>query len=163
MMAIKNPITGVLVREDGMILQHKRGCKDIRGWTKGWKDAHGYYRVSINYKRIQVHRLVAETFIPNPENKPTVDHINRIKDDNRVQNLRWATFKEQIENSAVVLNRNDYGARCCEDKREYHRNYYKAHREKIISSSAEYRKSNRDKILAYLRKYHAEHKKKPME
>ncbi len=44
------------------------------------------------------HQLVARTWINNDENKPTVDHINRIRDDNKVSNLRWATYKEQAQN-----------------------------------------------------------------
>lgn len=48
--------------------------------------------------RISVARMVALAFIPNPENKPTIDHINRIKTDNRVENLRWATTLEQNNN-----------------------------------------------------------------
>lgn len=53
-------------------------------------------------KTYSVHRLVAAVFIPNPDNKPTVDHINRNKLDNNVENLRWATTQEQQENKRVA-------------------------------------------------------------
>ena len=45
-----------------------------------------------------IHRLIGIHYIPNPNNKPTIDHINRKRDDNRVENLRWATRVEQQNN-----------------------------------------------------------------
>ena len=45
-----------------------------------------------------IHRAVAELFVPNPENKPFVDHINTDRFDNRAENLRWVTTKENCNN-----------------------------------------------------------------
>ena len=57
----------------------------------------GYYRVSlfINGKIVHklVHRLMAEAFIPNPQNFPEINHKNEIKNDNRVENLEWCSSK----------------------------------------------------------------------
>lgn len=63
----------------------------------------GYLRVSIwengiRYRKL-VHRLVAEAFIPNPNVKTQVDHINNITNDNRIENLRWVTPKENTQHS----------------------------------------------------------------
>lgn len=46
----------------------------------------------------KIHRLVAEAFKPNPHNYPTVDHINRIRTDNRTDNLRWLPYGLQAQN-----------------------------------------------------------------
>lgn len=57
-----------------------------------------YYQVFLLY----VHRMVAETFIPNPENKPQVDHIDTNRFNNRIDNLRWVT---QSENNLNPITR----------------------------------------------------------
>jgi hypothetical protein len=66
-------------------------------------DRYGYkvvlLCVSGNRKHITVHRLVALTFIPNPENKPTVNHKDGNKQNNCVDNLEWATFQENTKHS----------------------------------------------------------------
>lgn len=57
----------------------------------------GYKIVSLKVngksKTFNIHRLVAETFIPNPYNLPCINHINEIKTDNRIENLEWCTYK----------------------------------------------------------------------
>lgn len=83
--------------------KHKAQIRKIR------VDRHGYCCVSIyiegKAKNIKVHRLVASAFIPNPENKREIDHINGIKTDNRVSNLRWVTSSENSHNPLTYINR----------------------------------------------------------
>jgi len=71
-----------------------------KGYTKEmkpYKRKDGYITINLHKngkpKSFQLHRLLGLAFIPNPEHKPTIDHINRIKDDNDLSNLRWATDK----------------------------------------------------------------------
>lgn len=70
----------------------------------------GYYRITLSNNdtgtTFSVHRLVAETFVDNPNNKPCVNHINGLKTDNKVDNLEWVTQKENIRHAKDVLGKN---------------------------------------------------------
>ena len=63
-----------------------------------------YRQINIRGKTLYVHRLIALAFIPNIENKPTVDHIDKNESNNNVSNLRWANMSEQNLNKGVYIN-----------------------------------------------------------
>jgi len=60
-------------------------------FLKPCSDGRGYLRVNLAGKFYYIHRLVAQKFIPNPDNLPCVDHIDKDKTNNDVSNLRWVT------------------------------------------------------------------------
>ena len=84
--------------------------KNIKNKTvilKGGKFPNGYLFVSLTvskgkYKNFLVHRLVAEAFIPNPDNKSDVNHIDGNKSNNNVENLEWCTRSENLAHALKI-------------------------------------------------------------
>ena len=77
-----------------------RGLREIPRMMKCWIQ-DGYLHIRLDGKNYSFHRLLAIAFIPNPENKQFIDHINRNPLDNRLENLRWATREENNQNQSI--------------------------------------------------------------
>ena len=73
----------------------------------------GYFQIQLSnqskFKQFLIHRLIAHAFIPNPDNKPFINHINGVRNDNRIENLEWCTNKENIHHAIKNGSRNDKG------------------------------------------------------
>lgn len=117
-------------------------------------DKGGYeYTILTNWKgkskTIKIHRLVAEAFIPNNENKPCIDHIDCNRANNNVENLRWATYKENANNPITRKHLSDALKEVCnsEESRAKKRMYaiipqnIEARRSKVIRNVMQFDKN----------------------
>ena len=96
------------VSSEGNVRSLDRTIDTVLGYKQFYKgkmlkktaDKNGYLFVALgaNSKNKKVHRLVAQAFIPNPENKPEIDHIDGNPKNNNFKNLQWANRKENINN-----------------------------------------------------------------
>ena len=116
--------------------------KTFKGKILNQQIRRGYYIVYLSKngktKTVRVHRLIAIAFIPNPENKPHIDHINTITTDNRIENLRWVTPKENRNNELTKKHNSE------SQKGKYvgenHPNYGKKHTKESKKKMSENRK-----------------------
>lgn len=100
------PGTNYYVHDDGAVFNIKT-MRFVKPQSNG---RYNKVTLSINGKEHQylIHRLVAKAFIPNPDNKPEVNHINGDRFDNRVENLEWVTASEN-QSHAVRTNLKKHG------------------------------------------------------
>lgn len=146
----QHPSSGLWVSDTGLIcmppVRGRTSSKTFR-WTPGYLRRSGYRVVTWKKVRYHVHRMILETFGPAPsEGRSVVDHINRIKDDNRIENLRWATYSENTLNSSrsdTAMFSSEgihYGP---EYIRRHNRVYYEAHKERLREYARAYRARKR--------------------
>jgi len=115
------------ITRDGRII-NKRWKREV----KPRPNDKGYLRVCIAGKFRFVHRMVAEKYVPNPDNKPQVNHIDGNKLNNSADNLEWVTNMENRQH-AIKHGLNSYGEKCSfaildEEKVRFirsHKNEYK--------------------------------------
>ena len=78
----------------------RHGLRETPKMMKGFI-LDGYLQIRLDGKSYRFHRLLMIAFVPNPENKPEIDHINRNKLDNRIENLRWVSHAENQQNIPI--------------------------------------------------------------
>lgn len=92
---------------DNGIVRNKKTNTVKKGTSNNTGNGYLYVDLYRNNKKTRkyIHRLVAESFIPNNDNKPMVNHKDGDTKNNQVSNLEWVTAKENVEHASKVLNR----------------------------------------------------------
>jgi hypothetical protein len=115
------------------------GQKILKPWIH-----NGYYELTLQINKVKkhypIHKLIADNFIPNPDSKKCVDHINGNRLDNSISNLRWATHCENMSNikttrsetgykGASLTYCGKYKASICSNGKSYYLGIYKTPQE----------------------------------
>jgi hypothetical protein len=134
-----------LIYDDGRVYSKKNKI-----FLKPGINSHGYLQIGLskNGKRNthKIHRLIGLHYIPNPENKKCIDHKNRIRTDNRIKNLRWATDSENGQNQSIRIDNTSGHQHISYNKRDNRYTYkkminYKTHSKsfKTLSEAIQYK------------------------
>jgi len=141
-----------LIYDDGRVFSKKNNR-----FLSCCPNSNGYicYNLGREMKSFKAHRLVAQHYIPNPENKGQVDHINRQKDDNRKENLRWVTSSENQQNTCLRKNNKIGIKNICYEKSQNRYRYHKTingknHRKnfKTLQEAIDYKNQFEDLTIA---------------
>ena len=96
---------GYTITSDGKVISYKFSKPKI---MKTWLQKQGYENIKLcknnQTYHFLIHRLVAEAFIPNPNNLPEVNHKNKIRNDNRVENLEWCSRIDNLYDSYTTMS-----------------------------------------------------------
>ena len=136
---VDNISTTYYITEDGKCYNSITG-KFLKGQVNC---LHGYFSYNITLpngkmKRLPAHRLVAIAYIPNPDNKPEVNHIDGNKLNNNVKNLEWCTFKENsihaVEHNLIKSGEESHRSKLRNEDVLFIRNLYNNQKEKYSTT-----------------------------
>ena len=140
-----------LIYEDGKVYNQK-----FKRYLRPGNNGAGYLYVNLykdGKRKINfIHRLVGTHYIPNPENKKCIDHINRNTTDNRVENLRWATHSENSQNRIVQKNNKTTGIKNISSYKygyQYSKMFNKVYHQKYFKTLEEAEEYKKDYEIKY--------------